>query len=214
MALFGLVEILVIFLIMILIAGIALLVLGLIFKRKPLWVSGIVITALSLTIGIGAISVALFTLGETRKYAYENNYNDQDLNQQQPVDSVEPAINDTSLLQQFDLPVSGVLKDADNNMVEVKVYPDKYLAKRGIRLLFVNNARMGKDKIGISLEFGFDKAFKGKMMLQIYDFYDKELSNNVLEVSQQNSGRINLDFRISDNIHFSDIKYCTINAFE
>jgi hypothetical protein len=56
--------------------------------------------------------------------------------------------------------------------------------------------------------------FKRRAMLQLYDSGHNELANNILGIDQQLNSICTLDFRISNDIHFSDISYCTLTAFE
>jgi hypothetical protein len=215
-----------IFLAIIFVAGIALLIFGLIFKKKGLWIPGIIVSAMTLLTGI--IMLIIFFVGFNRSSSLVDNpeyypdneyYNNQDDGEYEEIAPTDTNVyisekTDSILKLNFGLPISSYLKDNNDNSYLIKLYPDKFMSQRGIRLLSFTKTAPDATQNGIGIKIIFQKNFKGKFMLEIFGDDDYEISNNVMEVNQEAGKSIDLEFNLHKVLSVEDIRYCTLTAFE
>jgi hypothetical protein len=208
------IALLIVFAALILLAGILLLIFGLVQSNPKLWIPGVIMIAAIKVIAILIIIVA-FTAGFSEFRPYRHNY-DYDISDALREDNYqEPAYIETDTLKNnYDTPVSGFIEDNDQNSFYLTVYPDKFMKQHGITILTVGMPTKEGIEKGVAITLTFTKTFKGKLMLQIFSSSDIEIGNNMLEVSQQAGNTAQFDFRIGSNIQLSDIGYCSLTAFQ
>jgi hypothetical protein len=208
------------------IAGVTLLIFGLIFKKKGLWIPGIIVSAMTLLTGI--IMLIIFFIGVNRSSSLIDNpeyypdneyYNNQDDGGYEEIPQTDTNVyisekTDSILALNFGLPVSSFLQDNNNNSYLIKIYPDKFMSKRGIKLLSFTKTAPDTQQNGISLKIVFQKKFKGKFMLEIYGKDDYEMVNSVVEVSQEAGKTTDVEFDLHKVLYMEDVYYCTLTAFE
>jgi hypothetical protein len=193
------------------VAGLTLLIIGLINSKRKLWLPGIIILSSAIIIGIFGFVFFIKTfvttikdnIGNLDKMNKHNSYvfSDSTTYNERPVDST------------FAEPISGFIEDSDNSKVYIKVFPSRDITPFGITLEKVDKGKKSATvKKAISLMLSFDRAYNGKLRLTAFDYEKKELGSSGAS-ADKNSGEISsVNFVFPDNVNFSVIDYCTLTV--
>jgi hypothetical protein len=191
------------------VAGLTLLIIGLINSKRKLWLPGIIILSSAILIGIFGFVFFIKTfvttikdnIGKLDKMNKHNSYvfSDSTTYNERPVDST------------FAEPISGFIEDSDNSKVYINVFPSRDITPFGITLEKVDKGKKSATvKKAISLMLSFDRAYNGKLRLTAFDYEKKELGSSGASADKKSGEISSVNFVFPDNVNFSLIDYCTL----
>ncbi len=213
----------VIFSIALSIVGIVLLILGLTQKKQKLWLPGAIVLFISLALCIMSIFIVVkkivnkakgkFHIKQIIEKRHDNkgttyyyNYNDEE-----DEDSEEES-GDNLAGESFTKVLSGNIIDSEGDTILIKTFVQNNLIDKGIQ---VEEIRKTENNKNISLHIIFDKNFKGKLKLNVFDQDKAELGySNIIEIDQKAGMASYLDFKFKENVYFSTVNYCTLIEYE
>lgn len=204
--------------IFILFAAIALLVTGIVFKRKGLWIPGAIILFLATVIGLIGLFLyfSLTNVGDHTDYRWNNDENYLEVQPQNEDTMIKMSPKTDSILKSnFSVPLIGNLTNNDDSQISVELYPNKFLSKQGIKITRIESSPNVDQKSGVRIEILLEKKFQGKLMLEAFDDDENELGNCVVKLDSESGKAIQYcDFYFSKNISIADFHYFTLTAFE
>ncbi len=197
-------------------AGLVLLILGLILKKPGQWVPGIILTAVSLILGIFSM-VFFISAADNNSYRHKDyshyNYNDPyyDNNDEQNLspEIARPENNSEASSSR----ISGFIRDADNSLVYIKVFPAPELYDMGIKVIKIDTYNgSGEDKKVIALELNFENKFKGNLQLMLFSKSDEELGSSHIQVNQEGSDAFTVKFVFPKTANFLQTDYARLKT--
>ena len=189
------------------------MILGLTQSKRSFWISGTLLFLIALISGgIGAV------------YSVENVVNKVSEN----IDKFEKrnkhgtivfSDNDTVPERQVDTtfsePISGFIEDIDNSMVYIKVYPKRELITSGISLEKVDKGKRSKNvNRSVLLLLSFERAYKGRLVLSLYDYDKKHLGKSESRVDKIAGDMAKTNFEFNADVNFALIDYGTLTFSE
>lgn len=192
--------------------GLTFLILGIIFKKPGQWITGII----SLVAAFFFLIFSFYLLGKfvserqdpgnryenykNQDYYYEDEYseNDNSLNH-----SNEDIQNDNPSQEEISSCISGFIRDYDNSLINIKVFPASDLYNIGITVVRVDFSKPAeKTRKLIPLEIRFTNKFKGTLQLYLFDKDENELGNSNVEINQQENTTFLVTFVFDKNTSF------------
>lgn len=176
--------------------GGVLLTLGLIFKKNPIWISGIVVLVVALftfigTIFFGANKLFKFLEGKKHNALYSNVYYQND--------TTATAKTDTTKI----IEVSGSIYLKNNSPTYIKASSEKSIINKGIEIVSIENTSASNKKT-ISLKMNFENDYSGTLILSAYDINKSSLATAELKINIKKSKNYVIDFRFNQS---SDITF-------
>lgn len=191
------------------VAGLTLLIIGIINSKRKLWLPGAIILSISITIGIIGFLFSVKTFVTNIK---DNIIKLDNMNKHNSyVCSDSTTYNDRPVDSTFAEPISGFVEDTDNSMVYVKVFPSRDITPFGITLEKVDKGKKSANvQKAISLILSFDRAYNGKLRLTAFDYEKKELGSSGASADKKSGEISSVNFAFTDDVNFSLIDYCTL----
>ncbi len=199
--------------------GLVLFILGLILKKPGQWIPGIILTAVSLLLGIFGLGLFFSALDHNsyRSNDYSNyNYNDpyyenHDNNDQ---NNLSPEIaKPESDNEETSSRASGFIQDADKSLIYIKIHPAADLYDMGIKVIKIDTYNgSGKDKKVIPLEINFANKFKGNLQLILYSSADEELGSSNVQINQEGNTTFTVKFVFDKTANFMQTDHAQLKT--
>jgi hypothetical protein len=187
-------------------AGLVLFILGLILKKPGQWVPGIILSVVSLILGIYSLGIffSSFDHSSYRNNDYSNyNYNDPNSNNNDQNNLSPEIAKPETETEASSSRVSGHIQDADHSLVYIKVFPAPELYDMGLKVIKIDTYNgSGKDKKVIPLEINFENKFKGNLQLILFSSADEELGSSNVQVNQNGSTTFTVKFVFDKTANF------------
>jgi len=188
-------------------AGIALLIVGLVIKKRPLWVSGII--GFVLAIFIAAFSVIASFNKMVRCLEGNGIHSNYNNNLQRDVaDSINKAVTpDTAKVHE----ISGFIEGKNNSSVFIKVSTSDQVDQKGIVLVKIEKPVVNPaNKKVISVKINFNKDYIGTLQLKAFDGSNKMISVAEIKMNVRKSKGYIIDFYFPGTTNFSLIDHCIL----
>jgi hypothetical protein len=187
-------------------AGLILFILGLILKKPGQWVPGIILTVVSIILGIyslvlfgNSVSHSSYRSNDYSNYNYNDPDNDNNDQNSQAPDVAKPKTNNDAGSSR----VSGFIQDADKSLIYIKIHPAADLYDMGIKVTKIDTYNgSGKDKKVIPLEINFENKFKGNLQLILYSSEDVELGSSNVTINQDGNTTFTIKFAFDKTANF------------
>ncbi len=208
--------ILILLIVALLSGGIAMLVIGLLRKRKGLWIGGTVM--LSLTFVLGILGFLMF-LGFSRSMDHTGPYYDSayEVPETQPVSGerhVYTPLTDSIMRISFDRPLQLWIQDSAGGEYPIDLFAHHTMQQRGISLNGLRIIRSTNTDSELSLLLDFSKVFSGKLMIEAYDRQEKSLANLDIDATAKANSSLELTFSIPGYYSYQQMAWITVTAFE
>jgi hypothetical protein len=202
---------------MVLLGGIAMLVIGLVKKKKGLWISGTITLGMLILQFLIVLFIGLAAAGIFFNNYNDNYYTDQTYPEVQPAEPVKVEVSpstDSLMRLQFDEPVYGKVEDQYQQAYDLSVYPNLMMRDLGISINDFQGKQSGDQKTSLLITFSFDKAYTGKFMLEAYGEGDLLLASASKKTDQSAGSLSTLEFLLPSTINPADLRYCTLTPFK
>ena len=187
--------------------GIALLIVGLVIKKQPIWISGIIGVVLAIIIVafsiISSFSKIVHWLGGKGGHSTYQNYDQQVVN-----DTTNKTVAlDTAMVHE----ISGFIQGKNNSSVFIKISASDAVDQKGIELVKIEKpAATPINKKGISVKINFIKDYNGTLQLEALDQKDKVISRAEMKMNVRTSKGYIIDFYFPGTTNFSLIDHCVL----
>jgi len=187
--------------------GIALLIVGLVIKKQPLWVSGIIGVVLAIVIVVFSVissfsKIVHWLEGKGGHNTYQN-YDQQVVN-----DTTNKTIAlDTAKVHE----ISGFIEGKNNSSVFIKISASDALDQKGIVLVKIEKpAATPANKKVISVKINFSKDYNGTLQLEAFDGSKKMIAQAEMKMNVRTSKGYIIDFYFPGTTNFSLIDHCIL----
>jgi hypothetical protein len=187
--------------------GIALLIVGLVIKKQPIWISGIIGFVLAIII------VAFSIISSFSKIVHwlegkggHNTYQNYD----------QPEVNDTTnktvaLDTAKAHEISGFIQGKNNSSVFIKISASDVADQKGIELVKIEKpAATPANKKVISVKINFNKEYNGTIQLRALDSGNKMIAQAEMKMNVRTSKGYIIDFYFPGTTNFSLIDHCIL----
>lgn len=194
------------------VAGIVLLIVGLVFSQKKKWIPGLAAFVVSIIIGILGIVFSfknvINRIEQNKSSFYSNNW--------------QNTVNADSLFQ-FDSPVdssymeavSGFIEDNNKSLIYTKVFPHKALDVAGISLLGIEKGKVVQNNsVAVKITIDCKKTFSGQLVLAFFEQDKKFIAEQKMPLNIEPSANIGINFQFDKSINFSKADYATLCLIE
>ncbi|NVO02635.1 MAG: hypothetical protein HXX09_08000 [Bacteroidetes bacterium] len=191
--------------------GVILFVIGLVGKRKPLWISGIISMALAIVLFLSALLFGIYKFVTIIEKAAKSNYQYLDYHyKESPYYKDKHDSLETFLDSNYRKPISGLILGNDDSEVFVKIYPNKSITNQEIDLIKLEKSNYKKPN-SIFLLISFEQKYKGSFTLKAYDASNTLLNSSKIMVQMNANMEGSLEFVFPKSTNFSIISYFTLD---
>lgn len=192
------------------IAGIVLIVLGIVHKKVAMWVPGAVMVLCAFIFCTAGFFLLLRNV--TEKVAREKPSWNAD--RYTPYDEDENTLSDTAYVEKEEEGcISGFIQDNDKSLVHIKIIPDPVLKELGVAIDGIDtyniSGNIGKK---IALDIDFSRKFKGTLILILYSADNEETGRSYLQISQEKNSAFTVKFSFDNETNFLKTKYARLKS--
>ena len=199
--------------------GLILFILGLILKKPGQWIPGIILTAVSLIMGIFSLGLFFSSLDHSsyRSNDYSNynyNYSDSDSNSSSNQNHLSPDIaKPETNTDESGSRISGFIQDADKSLIYIRIRPAADLYDMGIKVTKIDTYNgTAKGKKIIPLEIFFENKFKGNLQLILFSSSDEELGNSSVQINQSGNTTFTVKFAFDKSANFMQTDHAQLKT--
>lgn len=194
-------------------AGVVLLMLGIILKKR--W---------QLFTGIGTLIASFILMIVTIVLFASANTNNYDISESEDFSSpaLEEALSDSNSqtkneeIEIFESCISGHIKDADNSLTYIRIYPDKSLLNNGVQVLEIKTYYKSANTKGksITLNISFEKEFHKTIKFSLFSDKNIEIGSAIAIVDQNGGNDMNITFNFDSEVPFEIADHATLALAE
>jgi hypothetical protein len=199
--------------------GLVLFILGLILKKPGQWIPGIVLTGVSVILGIYSL-ILVVNMSENRSDSYSGSFGNPNIERDysSPYDDNNDAqaVPDEKSKMETDensSRISGFIQDDDKSLIYIKVFPSADLYDMGIKITkidsYSNSAR--KQKM-IPLEINFANKFKGNLQLILLSSSEEEMGRSSVQVNQNGNTTFTVKFVFDKTANFLQTDHARLKS--
>jgi len=190
--------------------GVVLLIIGLVQKTKPLWISGVISFALAIVLFLSAFFFGIYKFFSMVEKAAKLNYHYFEYKKYN-VPNYESFQDSTeiSLDSLYSKPITGIINGENYSEVFVKVFPIKSITDKEIDIVKIEKSSKNRPNT-ICLLFSFEQKYSGNFTLKAYDSSNTLLNSSKVMVHMNPKMENTIEFVFPKGTNFSIISYLTL----
>lgn len=190
--------------------GVILLMLGIILKKRWQLLTGIFTLIATFILMIGSL---VFFASQNKNSEDISEYDENSLaTLEKSLSESQPSTENISS-ESASSCISGHIKDADNSLTYIRIYPNESLLNNGIKVkeietYYKTTSNKGKP---VTLQISFDREVHEKIKMILFSDKNIEIGSSTVQVDQTGANDMNITFYFDNTAPFEIADHATLD---